>query len=313
MSRELSYSQSSSPDRIGADQAMARFRVRQLMDRETILRYLESDRIYAAYAIGDLRPGAFGRSTWYIAECGRRLSPRRVASGDDSEREGSALCMQYRGRQPNVIFTMGHEEGVFEALHQNLKPSLALFSISPDHLKAVKSLYRTGHEENMIRMHLTAKIFSTLSSDSVFRITPNLYRELNKLYRLGSRAYFTPQDIREGVYYGIWCDGKLISIAGTHVYEPQYGIAAVGNVFTHSDYRNRGFATACTAAVSNELLKTCRDVVLNVNASNGPAIMVYTKLGYREHCRFVEVIGARRGNWFTETLIRWLVDRISRM
>jgi ribosomal protein S18 acetylase RimI-like enzyme len=41
------------------------------------------------------------------------------------------------------------------------------------------------------------------------------------------------------------------------------------------------------------LLKTCRDVLLTVDARNQTAIRLYERLGYREECRLIES-GARR-------------------
>jgi len=72
-------------------------------------------------------------------------------------------------------------------------------------------------------------------------------------------------------------------------------IAAVGNVMTHTDFRGRGFAKQTTSAVTQELLRSCDDVVLNVRADNPPAIAAYRALGYREYCRFEERLVHRRG------------------
>ena len=40
----------------------------EITDRAKILAYLETDRLYAAYAIGDLAPGMFEQCTWAMAE-----------------------------------------------------------------------------------------------------------------------------------------------------------------------------------------------------------------------------------------------------
>jgi len=62
------------------------------------------------------------------------------------------------------------------------------------------------------------------------------------------------------------------------------------------EYRGRGYATATTGAVTAELLRFCDEVVLNVRADNPPALQAYRKLGYREHVRFEERLGHRRGS-----------------
>jgi predicted GNAT family acetyltransferase len=72
-------------------------------------------------------------------------------------------------------------------------------------------------------------------------------------------------------------------------------MAAVGNVLTHHDFRGRGYAKQTTSAVTQELLRTCDDVVLNVRSDNPPALGAYRAIGYTEHNRFEERLSHRRG------------------
>ena len=87
-------------------------------------------------------------------------------------------------------------------------------------------------------------------------------------------------------------------------------LAVVGNVFTHDEFRGRGYAKAVTSAVTAELLRTCDQVVLNVRSDNPPALQAYARLGYREHVRFEERLIHRLGSgWpggLTGTLRRLL-------
>jgi predicted GNAT family acetyltransferase len=48
--------------------------------------------------------------------------------------------------------------------------------------------------------------------------------------------------------------------------------------------------------VTQELLRTCDQVVLNVRSDNPPALAAYLALGYREHIRFEERLGHRRSS-----------------
>lgn len=117
---------------------------------------------------------------------------------------------------------------------------------------------------------------------------------LHQLYRLGGGDAFAPYQLRDGVYYGIEAGGQLVSVAGTHLISPTFGVSAVGNIFTHPNYRRRGYATACTSHVVEELLTQGLDVVLNVNRENIEAIEVYERLGFRRYCPYIEVIGKRK-------------------
>jgi ribosomal protein S18 acetylase RimI-like enzyme len=122
--------------------------------------------------------------------------------------------------------------------------------------------------------------------------------DLNRLYQLGFRAGFPGTILDEGLYYGVRVGGRLVSAAGTHVLNPREGVAVVGNVMTHTDFRGHGFAKMVTSAVTAALLDRVPDVALNVHADNGPAVAAYARLGYREHHRLTERFGRRRsGGW----------------
>jgi predicted GNAT family acetyltransferase len=92
--------------------------------------------------------------------------------------------------------------------------------------------------------------------------------------------------------------GHLVAAAGTHVINAREGIAVVGNVLTHVDYRGHDFAKMVTSAVTTELLDRVRDVALNVHADNDPAVAAYRHLGYRDVDLLTERLGRRRhGGW----------------
>src|SRR5690606_25609027 len=86
----------------------------------------------------------------------------------------------------------------------------------------------------------------------------------------------------------------LVAAAGTHIYSRREGVAVIGNVFTHQDFRGRGLGTAVTAAVAEYLLDHCELVVLNVDPANRTARHVYEQLGFKETGRLVEAMATRR-------------------
>ncbi len=262
--------------------------IRKLTERRQILEVLSTDRLYAAYAIGDLEPGFFEECAWYGAE-----SAGRVVS----------LCLHYKGLYPNAFFTLGEEEGVRVILFGALGPWRAYFSSRYEHLRALREFYNLGPVEHLMRLAVTAERFKPVPTETVRLGMPDIH-DLNRLYHIGGGgSVFTSHQLDKGVYFGVRVDGELVSVAGTHVVSPGYGIAAVGNVLTHPRHRNRGHATACTSAVVQELLrKGCAEVVLNVREDNFPAIKAYTRLGFREHCRYVETLGCRKFSHILSTL-----------
>jgi predicted GNAT family acetyltransferase len=100
---------------------------------------------------------------------------------------------------------------------------------------------------------------------------------------------FHVSQMQPGVFYGLWVEGYLVAAAGTHLLSPTYGLAAVGNVFTHPSYRRKGYGLAATSAVVSALLETgIRDIVLNVSQKNLPAVRIYERLGFERYCPFLE-------------------------
>ncbi len=105
--------------------------------------------------------------------------------------------------------------------------------------------------------------------------------------------------LEDGVYYGVRVRGRLVSAAGTHAINPREGIAVVGNVMTHVDFRGHDFAKMVTSAVTAGAARPrLPDVALNVHADNDPAVAAYARLGYRTHCQLIERLARRRaGGW----------------
>jgi RimJ/RimL family protein N-acetyltransferase len=245
----------------------------RLTDRSQILAYLETDRLYAAYAIGDLEPGMFEQSAWAGARRAGRLR---------------ALALYFRGLSPPALFLMGDVDGLRAILGDTLHPERVYLTCRADHLGMTRDFYAWDEVVPMWRMVLRPASFRPVGGDPV-RLGPAHAGQLAALYRLGQGGAFSPAQIERGVFYGVLADGHLVAAAGTHLVSPTYGVAAVGNVFTHPDYRGRGYGTATTGAVVAELLRLgIRDVVLNVEQDNAAAVRVYGRLGFERHCPFLE-------------------------
>jgi len=262
------------------------WQVRVLNDKDQILAFLQQDRLYAAYAIGDLEPNLFAQSQWFGAE-------------DDGKIQ--ALAMLFTGLDPPALFIMGDTEGLAAILDSALQPKRAYFICREKHLPAVEAYYDLAEIKPMLRMMIAPADFRPAAGPTV-KLGLSHLDALRQLYRLGGGDAFAPYQLRDGVYYGVEVNGQLVSVAGTHLVSPTFGVAAVGNIFTHPNHRRRGHATACTSRVVEELLALRQaqdrahnlDIVLNVNQKNTEAISIYEKLGFRKYCPFIEVIGKRK-------------------
>jgi ribosomal protein S18 acetylase RimI-like enzyme len=85
-----------------------------------------------------------------------------------------------------------------------------------------------------------------------------------------------------------------------------YGVAVVGNVYTHPRYRGRGLGALVTGAVTAAVIESCPLVVLSVDPRNQAAVRAYRNLGYEEDCRIIEAAATRRDFVGLRSLVRRL-------
>lgn len=252
----------------------------KLTDERVILAYLQHDRIYAAYAVGDLEPALFADTTWYGAIDGGPIE---------------ALLMVYHGLVPPVLFVMGMPEGAGFLLHAADLPAHVFVTCRSRHLAVVQAHYAFPDVRPMLRMRVRPADFLPYDFEgAVARLSSADVPLLEALYAQGgdfAPDAFSPRQLDDGVFYGIVQPGepgRLVAAAGTHVLARAYGIGAVGNIYTHPAYRGQGLASAVTSAVTADLLAAGLDVVLNVQENNDHALRIYQRLGYQIHCRFFE-------------------------
>ncbi len=263
--------------------ASSRLRARAVSDRGEIAAFLRRDRIYAAYALGDLDGPNRARVAWAMAH--------------DDAGSPTALAMHHEGLVPQPLFLMGAPDGCRAILDSVIKPRDAYLQATELHEAALTDLYELDAPVVMLRMAVDRRTFEPFAGPAE-RLTALDVDDLNRLYQLGYRAGFPPSVVEDGVYYGVRVRGRLVSAAGTHAINPREEIAVVGNVMTHVDFRGHDFAKMVTSAVTGELLDRATDVALNVHADNDPAVAAYARLGYRTHCQLIERLARRRaGGW----------------
>ena len=254
--------------------------IRRLTDRTEIQAYLETDRDYAAYALGDLDEGFFEKCTWRVAEEGDAIR---------------ALTLEYFGFAPPILFLMGAGDGVAALLAGLVQLDRAFVTAREEHLSALSQFYRWDKLEHMWRMVVRRPEGFPKPVRSCKRLGADDVERLSALYSLGGGDAFSPTQVTQGVFYAIEQGEQLIAVAGTHLVSDVYSMGAVGNVMTHPDHRSHGCATLTTHAVCAELIRRgIKTVVLNVRQDNAPAIRVYEKLGFVRYCPFYEGVIEQR-------------------
>ncbi len=256
---------------------------RVVSDRDEIATFLRTDRRYAAYALGDLDGPSRERCSWGIAY--------------DDRGRAVALAMHQEGLIPQPLFLMGEPAGCHEILASVVRPRDAYLLGTESLDAAVADLYELERPVTLHRMVVDRSTFRPFAGPAE-RLGRADIDNLNRLYQLGLRGGFPASVLEDGVYYGVRVRGQLVSAAGTHVINTHEGIAVVGNVMTHLDYRGHDFAKMVTSAVTAELLERVDDVALNVHTDNLPAVAAYERLGYERHCLLTERLARRQtGGW----------------
>lgn len=263
-----------------AHSAAAGYHVSRLEHPRQIEARLSDDRPFAAYALAHLEPELLRTSEYWVAD-----GPT-----------GSAVVMHSQALGTATV-TVGDPEAVraILALHPGARSSY-LSTGAPEHLPAIERSHDVSDALSMVRMSTTALTFAGASSDPVRRLRYTDAAKLNALYALeGPPTRYSGDSIERAIYFGVFINERLVSVAGTHVVSPRQSIAVLGNVFTHPRFRGEGLAQRVTGAVTEALFaRGISEVVLTVNPENPPAVAAYTRLGYRRGSAVVEARLQRR-------------------
>jgi ribosomal protein S18 acetylase RimI-like enzyme len=254
-----------------------------LTNKAEIRAFLETDRAYNAYAIGDLEPVLFAECTWIGAARAGRIE---------------ALVLHYRGLDPPALLLMGMAEGLRAILAQAQAFDWVYMTCRPEILGLTRAFYTWQEVTRMWRMVLNVARFHSGGFGSTLDVPdtailapldPSHVAQINALFALGGGLAFSPAQVANGVFYGVIDQGALVAVAGTHLVSAAYNMAAIGNVYTHPDYRERGYGTLTTTAVAQALIRRgIREIVLNVAQENLPALRIYERLGFERYCAFLE-------------------------
>ena len=99
----------------------------------------------------------------------------------------------------------------------------------------------------------------------------------------GGPSYITSADVLARIETGrifLWEDaaGQVVHLTGATV--PSFGVSRVGPVYTPPEQRGRGYASACVAKVSQQLLDVGVRVCLFTDQANPTSNRIYQALGY---------------------------------
>lgn len=114
-------------------------------------------------------------------------------------------------------------------------------------------------------------------SEDIVLLGHEFIDEIYDLIWLVMPGYYRRRSFEMGNFYGIFKDGKLVSITGQRMQTNQF--IEVSAVVTHPDYMRKGLAKQLIAHTTKEILKENKKPILHTNKGN-LAIPLYEKLGF---------------------------------
>ncbi len=264
-----------------------------LHDREEIERFLRTDVGLHIYSLGDLDDFFWPYTIWF----GRR-----------SHGNVDAIALLYTGMAVPTLLALNADvepmadlvSSIREILpvrfYAHLSPGLARVFEPTHHLHAhglhCKMMLSPDAEP---RVQVPAAAQADPAALAPARLGSD---DLPGLLAFYEQAYpgnwFDPRMLETGQYVGIRAEGRLVSVAGIHVYSPRYRVAALGNIATLPAHRGRGFGSRVTAELCRILRDQGLEVGLNVSAENETAIACYRRIGFRTAAQYEEYEIERR-------------------
>jgi len=121
------------------------------------------------------------------------------------------------------------------------------------------------------------KLTSVLITEKIVLLDETHIDEVYDLIWLVMPGYYEKRTFEMGKYFGIFKDGKLVSITGQRMQTNHF--IEVSAVVTHPSYTKKGLAKQLIYHTTQEILKENKKPILHTNKGNF-AISLYQKLGY---------------------------------
>lgn len=241
-----------------------------LHDKAQIEVFLRRDPALHLYEIGDLDDFFWQYTTWYGWRDG------------DSLRQ---LALIYSGTTLPVLLALSDKPDELTGLIEAMRPFLPAHMhahLSGDAVQALVVDYDIQHlglHHKMALLH--PERLADVDVSTVQQLLPADTSDLLPFFEASYPGnWFDPRMLETGQYFGIRRDGCWLCVAGIHVYSPRYGVAALGNITTHPDFRGQGLGKAATAKLCLSLLEKVQYIGLNVKADNAAAIAAYRRIGF---------------------------------
>ncbi len=239
-------------------------------DKAVLAAFFEQHKPLHLYEIGDLDPFFWPSTRWF---------------GWRENGNLKAIALLYTGTDVPTLLLLEHEHGpealsLLGALQPQL-PSRFYAHLSPGLESSLGSSSLAPHGRHLKMVLNAPGEVVRVATDGVELLGRAHADDLSRFYeRSYPGHWFMPRMLETGQYFGLRSGGALVCVAGVHVYSPEYGVAALGNITTSPEHRNKGLGRLVTAHLCQSLLETVETIGLNVHAENEHAIRCYGRLGF---------------------------------
>lgn len=251
----------------------------RLHSKNEIERFLRRNTFLYLYAVGDLDDFFWGDTTWYALVEKERIE---------------AVVLLYAGAHLPILLGLTEEPAdpmreLLQSIMQ-LLPERLYAHLSGNLADVLREKYDVRSHGEHHKMALANKLMlEKFDTSEAVPLSPSDVSDIEGFYRVSYPGnWFDPRMLGTNCYYGIRCGRDLVSAAGVHVYSTRYRVAALGNIATHPDFRNRGFAATVCAKLCETLSRTVDHIGLNVKADNRSAITCYQRLGFETIASYEE-------------------------
>lgn len=249
-------------------------------DKKEIELFLMRDPFLHIYCIGDLDDFFWPYTNWY------------GLASNGSLKAIALLCV---GMEVPTLIALSDDLEVMKKLLieiEHLLPVRFYAHLSP----GLETTFVVSHDITPHGEHYKMALYDQVMPSRLDCGNANRLgiKDIDAIQTLYEESYpgnwFDPRMLETNQYFGVWEGDHLVSIAGIHVYSPEYKVSALGNITTHPSHRNKGYGKLVTARLCQSLIRKEINVGLNVKADNNAAIKCYNGLGFKTIASFGEFL-----------------------
>jgi ribosomal protein S18 acetylase RimI-like enzyme len=248
-------------------------------NKQELHQFMMKNKHMFLYALGDLDEFFWPNTRYYV---------RR------KQGEISAVIVVYQTTDLPIVMCFSDDNDETNRLAKELLPTFSqrvYAHISPGCEVNFLETFRCTYHETQRRMILTKPEKLLQLTDNIEPFGSTDAQRLKEFFALSYPAnWFDERMLETNQFFGYRLNNQLISVAGIHVYSPEYKVAALGNITTHPDFRGKGYAQLCASAVCHSLRKTTDLIGLNVHSENTAAIRCYESIGFEAVYDFSEMM-----------------------